>query len=60
MNLAETVFGDPDSDWHKTRAEAETKVLLAAAELLAHAGAATISLQGFGVSVKLECLPNAQ
>lgn len=53
--LPDDVFGPADSDWHAKREQLQKAALLAAAELIAHSGAAEIQgLEGFGVSLSIQ------
>ncbi|WP_047473967.1 hypothetical protein [Delftia sp. ZNC0008] len=50
----EEIFGPADSDWNVKREQLEKAAILAAAELIAHSGAAGIQgLEGFGVSLSI-------
>lgn len=57
--LPDDVFGPADSDWNVKRQQLEKAALLAAAELIAHSGAAGIQgLEGFGVSLSIRLTDN--
>ena len=55
-NLIENVLSDSDSEWNESRRRLESTVLLAAAELLAHTGAAGCSIAGHGVSIEIRAI----
>lgn len=46
QTLAQEVFGDPDSEWHQVRKVLEGDLVRAAAALLAHTSAASITIPG--------------
>ena len=53
-SLVENVLSDADSEWNQSRERLEVAALLAAAELLAHTGAAGCRIAGHGVSIEVK------
>lgn len=53
QSLPEEVFGESDSEWNIARGKLEAAALLAAAELIAHAGASWTQIQGHGVTLEI-------
>ena len=55
-SLVENVSSDADSEWNQSRERLEAAALLAAAELLAHVGAAGCCIAGHGVSIEVKTI----